>query len=169
MLMSDEDGVEAEADGDLVAAVDAAVEAVDEVDTESTEEENDGAASSTGGSSLSEWANEWLWNDRSHLSRWFPKFEILQSPAVNVAILSAGFITLAGLIWNLFNGLASGCVVADPAAGCTLDWGAMLIDNMLLQNGVIDSSAAPGEPDWFGSVLIFLSASLVWATMPCDD
>jgi hypothetical protein len=45
----------------------------------------------------------------------------------------------------------------------------MLIDNMLLQNGVIDSSAAPGEPDWFGSVLIFLSASLVWATMPCDD
>ena len=41
MLMSDEDGVEAEADGDLVAAVDAAVEAVDEVDTESTEEEND--------------------------------------------------------------------------------------------------------------------------------
>jgi len=169
MLMSDEDGVEAEADGDLVAAVDAAVEAVDEVDTESTEEENDGAASSTGGSSLSEWANEWLWNDRSHLSRWFPKFEILQSPAVNVAILSAGFITLAALIWNLLNGLASGCVVADPAAGCTLDWGAMLIDNMLLQKGVIDSSAAPGEPDWFGSVLIFLSASLVWATMPCDD
>ncbi len=169
MLMSDEDGVEAKVDGDLVAAVDAAVEAVDELNPESTEEETDGAASSTGGSSLSEWANEWLWNDRSHLSRWFPKFEVLQSPAVNLAILSAGFIALAALIWNLFNGLATGCVVADPNAGCTLDWGAMLIDNMLLQNGVIDSSASPGEPDWFGSVLIFLSASLVWATMPCDD
>ena len=169
MLMSDEDGGVAEVDGDLVAAVDAAVEAVDEVDTASTAKYMEGAVPSSDASSLSEWANEWLWNDRSHLSRWFPKFEILQSPAVNVAILSAGFIALAALIWNLFNGLASGCVVADPAAGCTLDWGAMLIDNMLLQKGVIDSTASPGEPDWFGSVLIFLSASLVWATMPCDD
>lgn len=167
--MSDEESDAAEVDNDLEAAVDAAVDAVDEAGDGSSGENVADTELDGDGSSLSEWANDWLWNDHSHLSRWFPKIEQLTSPGVNLGLLSFGFIGLAALIWNLLYGLATGCVPTDLAAGCTLDWGAMLLDNGLLQKGLVDSSAAPGEPDWFGSILIFLAASLVWATMPSDD
>ena len=159
--MSMDESSEPEVDDDLDAAVEAACEAEGEAEWDATREKE--------AAFFSTWAYEWLWNDRSHLSRWFPQFEFLKTPMANLIIFSFGFIAISALIWNLFHGLASGCVPADSSVGCTVDWGTMVIDNMLLQKEVTDSVSAPGEPDWLGSLLIFLSASLLWATMPCDE
>jgi hypothetical protein len=148
-------------DEDLTAAVEAASEEPDEEQAPPVTHE------SPSGSGFGEWLRAWVFTDNSQLSNLLPSTRFLRQPGVNLALVLAGAFTFLLLLFNLFIGLANGCQV-DPSAGCTVDW-ATLLSNMLLQESVADSSPAPGEPDWFGSVMIFLSASLLWATMPAND
>jgi hypothetical protein len=148
-------------DEDLTAAVEAASEEPDEEQAPPVTHE------SPSGSGFGEWLRAWVFTDNSQLSNLLPSTRFLRQPGVNLALVLAGAFTFLLLLFNLFIGLANGCQV-DPSAGCTVDW-ATLLSNMLLQESVPDSSPAPGEPDWFGSVMIFLSASLLWATMPAND
>ena len=148
-------------DEDLTAAVEAASEEPDEEQAPPVTHE------SPSGSGFGEWLRAWVFTDNSQLSNLLPSTRFLRQPGVNLALVLAGAFTFLLLLFNLFIGLAYGCQV-DPSAGCTVDW-ATLLSNMLLQESVADSSPAPGEPDWFGSVMIFLSASLLWATMPAND
>ena len=122
---------------------------------------------SPSGSGFGEWLRAWVFTDNSQLSNLLPSTRFLRQPGVNLALVLAGAFAFLLLLFNLFIGLANGCQV-DLSAGCTVDW-ATLLSNLLLQESVADSSPAPGEPDWFGSVMIFLSASLLWATMPAND
>ena len=148
-------------DDDLTAAVEAASEESDE------EQASPVAYESPSGSGFGEWLRAWIWTENSQLSHMLPSTQWLRQPGVNLALVLAGAFAFLLLVLNLFIGLANGCQV-DSSAGCTVDWATML-SNMLLQQSVVDSSPAPGEPDWVGSVMIFLSASLLWATMPADD
>ena len=148
-------------DEDLTAAVEAASEEPDEEQAPPVTHE------SPSGSGFGEWLRAWVFTDNSQLSNLLPSTRLLRQPGVNLALVLAGAFAFLLLLFNLFIGLANGCQV-DPSAGCTVDW-ATLLSNMLLQESVADSSPAPGEPDWFGSVMIFLSASLLWATMPAND
>ncbi|MCH2349212.1 MAG: hypothetical protein MK233_04740 [Candidatus Poseidoniales archaeon] len=148
-------------DEDLTAAVEAASEDPDEEQAPPVTHE------SPSGSGFGEWLRAWVFTDNSQLSNLLPSTRLLRQPGVNLALVLAGAFAFLLLLFNLFIGLANGCQV-DPSAGCTVDW-APLLSNMLLQESVADSSPAPGEPDWFGSVMIFLSASLLWATMPAND
>ena len=148
-------------DEDLTAAVEAASEGPDEEQAPPVTHE------SPSGSGFGEWLRAWVFTDNSQLSNLLPSTRLLRKPGVNLALVLAGAFAFLLLLFNLFIGLANGCQV-DLSAGCTVDW-ATLLSNLLLQESVADSSPAPGEPDWFGSVMIFLSASLLWATMPAND
>ncbi len=148
-------------DEDLTAAVEAASEESDE------EQESPVAYESSTESGFGEWLRAWVLTENSQLSHLLPSIPWLRQPGVNLALVLAGAFAFLLLLFNLFIGLANGCQV-DLSAGCTVDW-ATLVSNKFLQQSVADSSPAPGEPDWFGSVMIFLSASLLWATMPADD
>ena len=159
----DDDGAAADEsdDEDLTAAVEAASEESDE------EQASPVAYESPTESGLGDWLRAWMWTENSQLSHLLPSTRLLRKPGVNLALVLAGAFAFLLLLFNLFIGLANGCQV-DLSAGCTVDW-ATLLSNLLLQESVADSSPAPGEPDWFGSVMIFLSASLLWATMPAND
>ncbi len=159
----DDDGAEADEsdDEDLTAAVEAASEEPDE------EQASPVAYESPTESGFGEWFRAWVWTENSQLSHLLPSTRLLRQPGVNLALVLAGAFAFLLLLFNLFIGLANGCQV-DLSAGCTVDW-ATLLSNTFLQQSVADSSPAPGEPDWFGSVMIFLSASLLWATMPAND
>ena len=148
-------------DEDLTAAVEAASEEPDEEQAPPVTHE------SPSGSGFGEWLRAWVFTDNSQLSNLLPSTRLLRQPGVNLSLVLAGAFAFLLLLFNLFIGLANGCQV-DLSAGCTVDW-ATLLSNLLLQESVADSSPAPGEPDWFGSVMIFLSASLLWATMPAND
>ncbi len=159
----DDDGAAADEsdDEDLTAAVEAASEEPDE------EQVSPVAHEPPSESGFGEWLRAWVWTENSQLSHLLPSIPGLRQPGVNLALVLVGAFAFLLLLFNLFIGLANGCQ-ADLTTGCTVDW-ATLLSNKFLQQSVADSSPAPGEPDWLGSVMVFLSASLLWATMPADD
>ena len=159
----DDDGAAADEsdDEDLTAAVEAASEEPDE------EQVSPVAHEPPSESGFGEWLRAWVFTDNSQLSHLLPSIPGLRQPGVNLALVLVGAFAFLLLLFNLFIGLANGCQ-ADLTTGCTVDW-ATLLSNKFLQQSVADSSPAPGEPDWLGSVMVFLSASLLWATMPADD
>ena len=144
-----------DADDDLSAVVDEAMDHSQEEEVESNSEIDDVGTNEA--ETVRNFLNRWWKSDDSHLAATIPEFSFLSKVEVIRGIIILSVSTLFLQLWNMLFGLATS---GSGSRENTINWW-----DYFFVSGA-DSSLAPEFSDPLGWVLLIIAACILISTMP---